>query len=101
MAPWTGEVNRFCRQYLQLEPDLDYPRAEFLQLAQVQDSIYSSLFADGAVEFAPPESHQLRVLKELTSRIEASIVDWEEHVSRILQPEPVKRPLTALVGRVG
>ncbi|KAI1371114.1 FAM86A protein [Hypoxylon crocopeplum] len=75
----TDRVDRFCRQYLQLERDLDYPSALLLRDADVQDSLYRRLFADGALPHPPPQRYQLRVLKELMSRIEASIEDWDLH----------------------
>lgn len=78
---WTGQVDRFCRQYLQLEQSLDYPQDQLLREAHVQDAIYLRLFADGAVQYGPPPRYQVKTLKELVSRIEASIHDWEEHVS--------------------
>lgn len=78
---WKHQVERFCRQYLQLESTLDYPQDTFLRLSDVQDAIYSNLFADGAVEYAPPVRYRFATLKELVSRIEASIDNWEEHVS--------------------
>ncbi|KAK7416904.1 hypothetical protein QQZ08_011845 [Neonectria magnoliae] len=74
---WTRQVNRFCNQYLQLEPDLDFPDPSLLKTQQVQDALYARLFADGAIQFAPPQRYQLRVLKELMKRVEASISDWE------------------------
>ncbi|KAI1081526.1 putative methyltransferase-domain-containing protein [Whalleya microplaca] len=73
------QLHRFCRQYLQLERDLDYPPAASLQNEDVQNSLYQQLFADGAVAHPPPPRYQLRVLKELMSRIEASIDDWDRH----------------------
>lgn len=73
-------IDRFCRQYLQLEWELDYPPATLLREADVQDTLYHQIFADGALSFPPPQRYQLRVLKELMSRIEASIEDWDRHV---------------------
>jgi hypothetical protein len=73
-------LDRFCRQYLQVQLDLDYPDEEYLRNDVFQWSIYSRLFAEHAVEHAPPPRYQFRVLKELTKRIESSIVDWEEGV---------------------
>ncbi|KAI1653841.1 putative methyltransferase-domain-containing protein [Daldinia decipiens] len=72
-------INRFCSQYVQLEKDLDYPPPALLQDADIQDTIYRRIFADDALAYAPPRRYQLRVLKELTSRIEASIEDWDRH----------------------
>lgn len=73
-------IDRFCRQYLQLEWELDYPPTTLLREADVQDTLYHRLFADGALSYPPPQRYQLRVLKELMSRIEASIDDWDRHV---------------------
>ncbi|KAK8102185.1 Protein-lysine N-methyltransferase EFM3 [Apiospora sp. TS-2023a] len=72
-------VNRFCSQYLQLERDLDFPSGQVLREAHVQDALHRRLFADDALAHPPPAKYQLRVLKELVSRIEASIDDWDEH----------------------
>ncbi|KAK8099668.1 uncharacterized protein PG998_012909 [Apiospora kogelbergensis] len=72
-------VNRFCSQYLQLERDLDYPTGQLLREAHVQDALHHRLFAGDALAHPPPARYQVRVLKELVSRIEASIDDWEEH----------------------
>jgi protein-lysine N-methyltransferase EEF2KMT len=74
-------ITRFCRQYLQLERDLDFPSSDLLREEHVQDALYRRLFADGATTHPPPPRYQLRVLKELVSRIEHSIEDWEQHVS--------------------
>ncbi|KAH6656140.1 FAM86A [Truncatella angustata] len=72
-------VARFCRQYLQLERELDFPESSLLREELIQSTIYDSIFADGAVPYPPPPRYQLRVLKELVSRIENSIEDWEQH----------------------
>ncbi|KAK7906516.1 Protein-lysine N-methyltransferase EFM3 [Apiospora marii] len=72
-------VNRFCSQYLQLERDLDFPSGQVLREAHVQDALHRRLFADDALAHPPPARYQLRVLKELVSRIETSIEDWDEH----------------------
>ncbi|OAQ90235.1 FAM86A protein [Purpureocillium lilacinum] len=77
--PWKHHVDRFCRQYLQLEPSLDFPPAEYLKLDTVQELIYERLFADDALLYAPPDRYRLRTLKQLIARIEASIDDWDEH----------------------
>ncbi|OSZ99999.1 hypothetical protein A9Z42_0027520 [Trichoderma parareesei] len=74
------QVDRFCRQYLQLEQTLNYPEPQYIRRSDVQDAIYQRLFAEGALPGgSPPLRYQLRVLKELISRIEASIQDWDEH----------------------
>lgn len=79
--PWTSQVDRYCRQYLQLEPQLDFPDAAFLRLPEVQETIFARLFADGAVQYGPPPRYQVKTLKNLVSQIEASIDNWDEHVS--------------------
>ncbi|KAL6815304.1 putative methyltransferase domain-containing protein [Trichoderma sp. SZMC 28013] len=74
------QVDRFCHQYLQLEHNLDYPEPQNIRLPEVQDVIYQRLFADDSLPGGPPPlRYQVRVLKELVSRIEASIDDWDEH----------------------
>ncbi|PTB68440.1 hypothetical protein BBK36DRAFT_1134463 [Trichoderma citrinoviride] len=74
------QIDRFCRQYLQLEQTLDYPEPQNIRRSDVQDVIYQRLFAEDALPGgSPPLRYQLRVLKELISRIEASIEDWDEH----------------------
>ncbi|RFU81983.1 hypothetical protein TARUN_213 [Trichoderma arundinaceum] len=79
-ASLQKQVDRFCRQYLQLEQTLDYPESQSLRRSDVQDAIYLRLFADDSLPGgSPPLRYQVRVLKELVSRIEASIDDWDEH----------------------
>ncbi|KAK6067102.1 hypothetical protein SCUP515_10306 [Seiridium cupressi] len=72
-------VARFCRQYLQLERDLDFPDSSLLREEHIQAALYNQLFADGAVAYPLPPRYRLRVLKEMMSRIETSIEDWEQH----------------------
>ncbi|KAF4946581.1 hypothetical protein FSARC_14169 [Fusarium sarcochroum] len=79
MSSSTRQVDRFCHQYVQLQPDLDYPEPALLKTSQVQDALYERLFADDAIRYGPPPRFQLRVLKELMARIETSIDDWEEY----------------------
>lgn len=74
------QLERLCRQYLQLHQDLDYPSSEYLRNDNFQQSLYQNLFAEGALKYPPSLRYQLRVLKELTKRIEQSIQDWEEEV---------------------
>lgn len=73
-------VSRFCSQVLQLEPAPDFPEPKLLCDGDVQETIYERLFSE-AVELPPPRRYQLRILKDLMSRIESSIVDWDKHVS--------------------
>ena len=75
------QVSRFCSQYLQLEPSPDLPEPQYLREAPVQEAIFEGLFAEDAVLYGPPARYQLRVLKNLVAQIEASIEDWDEHVS--------------------
>ena len=78
------QLDRFCRQYLQLQLELDYPHEEQLRNDAFQQSLYARLFQEGTISHAPPQRYQLRVLKELTKRIEQSIQDWEEEVCSFL-----------------
>ena len=71
---------RFCWQYLQLEQSLDSPDGDVLRDEAVQETIYQQLFAPDAPTPLPPARYRLRVLKELISRIESAIEDWEMHV---------------------
>lgn len=72
-------MERFCWQYLQLENSLDFPAPEALREEACQEELFRRLFADSALAHPPPHWYQLTVLKELVSRIEASIEDWDQH----------------------
>ncbi|KAL0942908.1 uncharacterized protein CTRU02_200794 [Colletotrichum truncatum] len=72
-------VNRFCSQYLQLEPTLDYPPGHIIRESTAQAALYKKLFSDEGPRYAPPARYRLRVLKELVARIESSIEDWDQH----------------------
>ncbi|KAK0717396.1 putative methyltransferase-domain-containing protein [Lasiosphaeria miniovina] len=72
-------IDRFCRQYLQLELELDYPAEGLLCHEAFQEALYERLFARDAVALPPPQRYRLRVLKQLVAKIEAAIVDWDEH----------------------
>ena len=78
---WRSQVERYCSQYLQLEPELDLPDAQALRDPQVQSAIFTKVFAEDAVRYGPPPRYKLRMLKQLVSRVEGSIDNWEEHVS--------------------
>jgi len=82
------QLNRFVRQYLQLQLDLDYPDEEHLRNDAFQQSLHSNLFSEHENKKSPPARYQLRVLKELVRRIEQSIQDWEEEVCSFLHVEP-------------
>ncbi|KAL2071223.1 hypothetical protein VTL71DRAFT_12458 [Oculimacula yallundae] len=71
------QLDRFCRQYLQVTLELNYPAEEHLRRDAFQQSLYTRLFSED-VQYVPPQRYQLRVLKELMKRIEASIQDWDE-----------------------
>ncbi|KAG7139992.1 Protein-lysine N-methyltransferase EFM3 like protein [Verticillium longisporum] len=74
-----AQVNRFCRQFLQLERDLDYPEGPVLRQESTQKAIYEQLFSSDGPSYSPPVRYQLRVLKELVQRVESSIEDWDTH----------------------
>ncbi|KAF3351078.1 hypothetical protein VDGL01_05594 [Verticillium dahliae] len=74
-----AQVNRFCRQFLQLERDLDYPEGPVLRQEGTQKAIYEQLFSPDGPSYSPPVRYQLRVLKELVQRVESSIEDWDTH----------------------
>ncbi|KAL2758623.1 hypothetical protein ACRALDRAFT_1092428 [Sodiomyces alcalophilus JCM 7366] len=74
-----SQIDRFCRQYLQLEQDLTYPEASVLREHTTQQIIFSRLFSHKALRYAPPVRYQVRNLKDLIGRIEASIEDWDAH----------------------
>jgi hypothetical protein len=78
------QLDRFCRQYTQLELILDYPADELLRNDYFQQSLYARLFQENALSHPPPQRYQFRVLKDLTERIERSIQDWEEEVGDFL-----------------
>src|SRR6266536_6669475 len=82
-ASATQQLDRFCRQYLQLQLDPDYPDAENLRNDIFQQSLNARLFEENAIKHAPPQRYQLRILKELTRRIEQGIQDWEEEVCNL------------------
>merc|ERR1712000_188835 len=77
----SDQVDRFCRQYLQLEPNLDFPEPIHLRQSTVQDAIHDNLFADEALRYGPPIRYQVKTLNSIVSKIEDSIEDWDQHVS--------------------
>lgn len=72
-----SSIDRFCYQYLQMDPSPEYPAGELLKRAEVQDEMFDRIFAVHAPP--PPKTArlQLRALKELVNRIENSISDQE------------------------
>lgn len=88
-----SQVDRFCYQYLQLEKELDYPDASLLIEEATQEHLVKRLFSENGPCYPPPARYQLRTLKELVKRIEASIEDWDAHVRdcrAITRPHPAK-----------
>ena len=74
------QLSLFRRQYLQLQVDIRYPDPSCLRQEMFQQFLQDELFDEESIEHQPPQRYQIRVLKELIKRIEASIVDWEEEV---------------------
>ncbi|KAJ9145119.1 S-adenosyl-L-methionine-dependent methyltransferase [Pleurostoma richardsiae] len=80
-----GQVDRFCRQYFQLEQQLDYPDGQFLREHDIQEELYARLFcqpdraSQAALVYLPPPRYRLRTLKELVARIESAIEDWDQY----------------------
>lgn len=72
----TAAIDRFCCQYLQLEAHLDYPDGQVLKRPGAQDEIFDRIFAHSSPS-SKSVRFQLRVLKELVKRIQASISDDE------------------------
>ncbi|KAH6627289.1 putative methyltransferase-domain-containing protein [Chaetomium sp. MPI-SDFR-AT-0129] len=72
------QVSRFCWQNLQLEQTPIFPDPELLREEEVQDTIYQRVFSD-AIASRPPLRYQVKVLKELITKIESAIEDWERH----------------------
>ena len=82
-------VELLRRQYLQcLDPNsLTLPKPELLRLPETQSRIYSSMFDEKRLQFAPPERYRFRVLKRVVGALEEAIEDPDEDVgySVILQ----------------
>jgi hypothetical protein len=75
-----AQVIRFCWQCLQGDPAPDFPEPDQLRQEQVQEFIHAHLFSD-EIPLRPPVRYRVRILKQLISKIEDSIEDWEQHVS--------------------
>jgi hypothetical protein len=74
------QLNRFRRQYLQLQVDIKYPDSQCLRQETFQNALFEEVFKEDATTYHPPQRYQIRVLKELNKRIVASITSWEEEV---------------------
>lgn len=70
------------RQYLQqVNPDkIRLPSIDVLRLPKTQEQIFNLLFANGALNYPPPDRYQYRVLKRLINAMEQAIDDPEEDV---------------------
>ncbi|KAF3067463.1 Protein-lysine N-methyltransferase efm3 [Daldinia childiae] len=68
------------RQYMQLfEPDfLAWPPAKFLKNDDVQKWLYKHLFDENGNSRLPPESYQVRVLKQLITKVKKVIPSSEQ-----------------------
>ena len=94
------QLDRFCRQYLQVQLDLDYPDEEHLRNDFFQESLHARLFAENILKHAPPARYQLRALKELTRRIEHSIQDWEEEVCHFITYQSTTQPYVVHINHI-
>ena len=70
------------RQYIQLiDPEeLRLPSNDLLRLPDIQAQIYSSMFHESSMTYAPPERYRFRVLRRLVKALENAIEDPEEDV---------------------
>jgi hypothetical protein len=77
-------VQLLRKQYFQLLelPLLTFPPTEILIKPDIQANIYESMFNEENLQHPPPANYQIRVLKELLSRLENAITDPEEDVRR-------------------
>jgi protein-lysine N-methyltransferase EEF2KMT len=74
-----SQLDRFTRQYFQLEADLDFPEESCLRDHDFQQALEANLFKAGTGR-TMPQRYQLRILKLLIQKIEQSIHDWDEEV---------------------
>ncbi|KAK3296596.1 S-adenosylmethionine-dependent methyltransferase-like protein [Chaetomium fimeti] len=73
-----SQVSRFCWQNLQVDPAPVFPHPELLREEEVQETIYKRVFSH-EVPLRPPPRYRVKILKELMTRVESSIQDWERH----------------------
>ena len=78
-----GQLDRFSRQYFQLEGNLIFPDESCLRNNIFQQALVADLFK-GVTIHAPPLRYQLRILKLLVEKIEQSIQDWDEEVCHLI-----------------
>ena len=65
--------------------DLRFPSNDLLRLPDIQAQIYSSMFDEYSMTYAPPERYRFRVLRRLVKALENAIEDPEEDVGIPLQ----------------
>ncbi|KAI2631636.1 S-adenosyl-L-methionine-dependent methyltransferase [Xylaria nigripes] len=80
MADADPQLQLFKRQYIQLfEPDfLAWPHPQLLRRSDAQAWIFKHLFDARRNPRLPPERYQLRVLRQLITRIDKAIQDPDE-----------------------
>lgn len=78
----TDSIDKLAAQYFQLVElqQLDLPPGPVLIQPAVQTALYERMFNENAVFPVPPDRYRSRVLKQLISRIEESIINPEEDV---------------------
>ncbi|KAL9069850.1 MAG: hypothetical protein Q9157_006020 [Trypethelium eluteriae] len=76
----AASLSLFKQQYLQLvEPKkLAWPERDQLRLPEIQAWIYDHMFNTESLPYSPPERYELRVLKQLMSRVEEATIDPNE-----------------------
>ena len=77
-------VELLRRQYFQcLDPEsLSLPKAELLRLPDTQNQVFSCMFDEAVIKFAPPVRYRFRVLKKIIHAIEEAIEDPDEDVGQ-------------------
>lgn len=89
------QLDRFSRQYFQLERAIDFPDETCLRSEAFQEALVDSLF-NSTAGYSPPPRYELRILKLLIEKIEQSIQDWDEEVcNSLVVPPPEARVLNA------
>lgn len=81
-ATMTDSIDKLAAQYFQLVElqNLALPSGPVLIQPAVQAALYERMFNENAVFPIPPDSYRSRVLKQILSRIEESIINPEEDV---------------------
>jgi len=78
------DIKLFGRQFLQQLPvkSLTWPSSNCLRTIEAQQWLFEHLLDEDQNDALPPARYRLSVLKLLIAKIEQSIVDPEEDVSR-------------------